>query len=326
MYMTRCIFDAFKVDTLNPPYDTGIARIYYPGQFGDTPAERNTGAVPVDETLAPCPVLILLPGMNTDPSCYRWLAELLAPFGIATVTYQLITSEGPGVITATPGIDADALTPEQFGSRLSAIAVPSILSMLERVNAQGTLAGKLDLGRLAFGGHSAGGTAALLNARTSWFPALKAVFSYGAHSGASTMLGWPAETVLPIGSDAPVLLIGGEQDGCIAHSAHCYGSDNPSTTARLKQTFDEALPDRDGSNTLLLLKDANHFSICAPDDTTCGRGFIDFPVTSERARHVIGQAICLFLRCFLNGDEHARRAYRELDGIDRMATCTLLRK
>ncbi|WP_226660757.1 alpha/beta hydrolase family protein [Microbulbifer aggregans] len=326
MYMTRCIFDAFKVDTLNPPYDTGIARIYYPGQFGDTATERNTGAVPVDPTLSPCPVLIILPGMNTDHSSYRWLAELLAPFGIATVTYQLISHGGIGGIVATPGIDAEALTPAQFGDRPSAIAMPAIMSMLERVNAEGTLAGKLDLQRLAFGGHSAGGTASLLNARTSWFPGLKAVFSYGAHSGASTALGWPAQTVLPIGGDVPVLLIGGEQDGCIAQSAHHYGSSNASSTDRLRQTFDEALPDRDGSNTLLLLKDANHFSICSPPDSTCGRGFIDSPVTPERARHVIGQAISLFLRSHLTDDEDARQAYRELDGIDRMATSTLFRK
>lgn len=326
MYMTRCLFDAFKVDALQPPYDTGIARIYYPAQYGDSFEERNTGAVPVDESLAPCPVLILFHGINIDPAGYRWLAESLAASGIVTVTYQLVAEEMPGYVAATPGIELQSLTPDQFGKQPSALAMPAILTMLERLNGSGLLAGKLDLDRLAFGGHSAGGTLALLNANPQWFPALRAVFSYGAHTGASTLLGWPEETLLPVSEDIPVLLIGGEQDGCIAHSAHRYGSSNASATARIEQTFDQAVPENSGNNTLLLLNDANHFSICFPADDTCGRSYIDLPAESGQGRDTAGQAIGSFLKGFLCDDQEARTAFQELSGANHEQISKLLRK
>ncbi|WOX05933.1 alpha/beta hydrolase family protein [Microbulbifer pacificus] len=326
MYMTRSIFDAFKVDSLQPPYDTGIARIYYPGQFGDTIEERRTGVVPVDETMAPCPVMILFQGMNTDPSGYRWLAEALAPSGIVTVTYQLVAEEMPGHVTATPGMDILALTPGDFGKRPSAIALPAILTMLERLNRNGVLAGKLDLNRIALGGHSAGGMLALLNARPCWFPAVRAVFAYGAHTGAATALGWPDETLLPISADIPVLLIGGDKDGCIAQSAAGYGSSNASATDRVEQTFNKAVAENGGKNTLLLLRGANHFSICTPPDETCGRGYIDFPADSDTGRLAAGRAIALFLRCHLCGDTEAQAKYLELCDVDHQSILKLLHK
>ncbi|MBB5210121.1 alpha/beta hydrolase family protein [Microbulbifer hydrolyticus] len=326
MYITRCIFDAFKVDSLHPPYDTGIARIYYPARYGGSFDERNTGAVPVDDALAPCPVLILFHGINIDPAGYRWLAETLASSGIVTVTYQLVAEEMPGYVAATPAIDIKALTPDQFGQRPSALAVPAILSMLEKLNTKGLLAGKLDLNRLAFGGHSAGGTLALLNANRDWFPALRAVFAYGAHTGASTVLGWPEETLLPVNADVPVLVIGGEQDGCIAHSAHRYGSDSNSATARIEQTFDKSIPENGGDNVLLLMHDANHFSFCTPPDDTCGRGFIDLPVETDRARNTIEQAIRLLIQGFLGGQSESRDSYRKLSAADHELISKLLRK
>ncbi|WP_141398455.1 MULTISPECIES: hypothetical protein [Microbulbifer] len=59
---------------------------------------------------------------------------------------------------------------------------------------------------------------ALLNANPDWFPALRAVFAYGARTGAPTALDWPEETLLPISPGVLLLMIGGEKDGCIAHS------------------------------------------------------------------------------------------------------------
>lgn len=326
MYMTRSIFDAFKVDSLQPPYDTGIARIYYPGQFGDTFEERKTGVVPVDESMAPCPVMILFQGMNTDPASYRWLAEALAPSGIVTVTYQLVAEEMPGQVAATPGMDIRALTPGDFGKRPSALALPAILDMLGRLNRNGVLAGKLDLNRIALGGHSAGGMLALLNARPSWFPALRAVFAYGAHTGAATVLGWPDNTLLPLSAGIPVLLIGGDRDGCIAHSGQSYGSTNASATDRVEQTFHRAVPENGGKNTLLLLKGANHFSICAPTDDTCGRGYIDFPAESDRGREAAGRAIGLFLQCHLRSDTKAQASFAELSGVDHQSILKLMHK
>lgn len=326
MFMTRCIFEAFKVDTLKSPYDTGIARIYYPARLSASPDAQDTGTIPFDDRLPPCPVLIFFQGINTDPACYRWLAESLAAAGIVTVTYQLVTEELPGFVAATPGLDMQALAPDAFGTRPSAVAMPAILSMLTRLNRHGTLEGKLDLDRLAFGGHSAGGTLALLNANRDWFPSVRAVFAYGAHTGGSTALGWPEKTLLPVSVDMPVLLIGGQRDGCIAQTAHRYGTSNASATALVEQTFDEAVPKNEGRNALLLLKDANHFSICSPEDRTCGRGYIDFPVVSSEGHDVLGQAIGSFLTKVLCMPAEAQQLFPEFDQLDRKVIDTLKRK
>ena len=326
MYMTRCIFDAFKVDTLSPPYDTGIARIYYPARYSGSVDEQNTGTIPFDDRFPPCPVLILFQGINTDPASYRWLAESLAQAGIVTVTYQLVAEEIPGSVAATPGIELQALTPDQFGKRPSAIAVPAILSMLTRLNGNGVLAGNLDLNRLAFGGHSAGGTIALLNANQNWFPDVRAVFAYGAHTSGSTALGWPDKSILPIHANIPVLLIGGLQDGCVAQSAHRYGTDTVSTTALIEQTFDCAIAENDGRNTLILLNNANHFSICSPDDHTCGRGYIDEPVLSNEGQKLIGQAIGNFLTRTLCVPKEFQNTFPDLDTHPDIPVDTLRRK
>lgn len=326
MYMTRCIFDAFKVDTLSPPYDTGIARIYYPARYSGSLQEQTTGTIPFDDRVPPCPVVILLQGINTDPSSYRWLAELLAPAGIVTVTYQLVAQEIPGAVAATPGINLQALTPDQFGKHPSAIAVPAILSMLARLNGNGVLAGNLDLSRIAFGGHSAGGTMALLNADQGWFPAIRAVFAYGAHTAGSTALGWPEETILPINPEIPVLLIGGLQDGCVAQSAHRYGVHTASATALVEQTFDHAVAENNGRNTLLLVDNANHFSICSPEDRTCGRGYIDETVSSTEGHAVIGQAIGSFLTRVFCVPEELQHTFPELDTLHQTPVNTLRHK
>ena len=326
MFMTRCIFEAFKVDTLKPPYDTGIARVYYPARLSASPDAQDTGTIPFDDRLPPSPVVIFFQGINTDPAGYRWLAESLAAAGIVTVTYQLVTEELPGLVAATPGLDMEALAPDAFGTRPSAVAMPAILSMLTRLNRQGTLAGKLDLDRLAFGGHSAGGTLALLNANRDWFPGVRAVFAYAAHTGGSTALGWPEKTLLPVSADIPVLLIGGKQDGCIAQTAHRYGTSDASTTALVAQTFDAAVPENNGRNVLLLLKDANHFSICSPEDQTCGRGYIDLPVVSSEAPYVLGQAIGSFLARGLGVPEELQRSFPEAEDLDQNVVHTFKRK
>nr|WP_010130648.1 alpha/beta hydrolase [Microbulbifer agarilyticus] len=326
MYMTRCIFDAFKIESFQPPYDTGIARIYYPAQYSGSTNEQDTGLIPADESLAPYPVLILFHGMNTDSAGYRWLAEALAPLGIATVTYQLVSEATYGSRAVTPGIDLEALTPEKFGTAPSAQAAQPILEMLERLNSDSLLAGKLDLTRLAFGGHSAGGTLALLNANQEWFPSLRAVFTYGAHTGVSTALGWPEETLLPFPPDLPLLLMGGEQDGCIAHSARHYGDATPGATARIEQTFEKAVPQNNGNNTLLLFNEANHFAICTPADETCGRGYIDTPTISHHARESLGYVICNFLQGFLCDEQDAFEMYRALEKANRPYISQLARK
>ncbi|KUJ84501.1 hypothetical protein AWR36_002045 [Microbulbifer flavimaris] len=86
-------------------------------------------------------MLILFNGINVDPSGYRWMAETVAPTGVVTATNQLVSEEMTGHTAATSGIDLDRLTPEQLSHRLSVLALPALLAMLQRLNGEGLLAG-----------------------------------------------------------------------------------------------------------------------------------------------------------------------------------------
>ena len=142
------------------------------------------------------------------------------------------------------------------------------------------LAGLLDLDRIVLGGHSAGGTVAILNARPDWFPGVCAAFSYGAHAGAATALGYAPDTLFDLPSQVPLLLLGGTRDGCIAHSAGRYGQDREgSATARVELTFDRGLTSDRGDCYLAIIDGANHFSLAWPQDDTTGRPFIDLPAS-----------------------------------------------
>ena len=92
---------------------------------------------------------------------------------------------------------------------------------------------------VALGGHSGGGTVVLQSANPAWFPSVKAVFTYGAHAMASTVLGWPVGHVLDLSDDVAVLLMTGEHDGVMAASAVRYGSGSlrslSSTTVRRRR-------------------------------------------------------------------------------------------
>ena len=305
MQLTRALFDAFKVESLPPPYDTAVAKIYYPARYGGSVEERNTGSIPAETELAPFPIVVMFPGINIEVATYGWLAKRLGERGIVTVTYQLVAEEMPGQVGITPGIDLDAIRPETYGSRPSALALQPVMGMLERLNRTGVLAGKLDLAKIAIGGHSAGGTLALLNAREDWLPGLQAVFTFGSHTGATTALGWPEDTLLPVETDTPILIMGGDRDGCIAESGYQYGSGNVSPTQRVEQTFERALPPNNGTNLLAILRNANHFSITSPVDDTCSRTFIDEPVNGDRSTNLVGDLICDFLCLHLRGDREA---------------------
>jgi pimeloyl-ACP methyl ester carboxylesterase len=150
------------------------------------------------------------------------------------------------------------------------------MEALQQLNqAPGVLQSALDLSRILIGGHSAGGTVALLNANPDWFKGLCGVFSYAAHTGASTALGHPPNTILPLPGDCPALLMGGTADGVIAASGSRYGDSAQSSTERIEATFAQAVPDRAGANHLVLLQGANHFTFVHPRDDSTGRAFLE---------------------------------------------------
>lgn len=270
--MIRAFYRSVHVEGVKAPYNTITLKVYYPAIFSGTPQERNTGIIPADPSSAPYPVVIFMPGINVSMESYAWLGKALAEHGIITALYNWVAEDFPGSVTITPGMDLNFLKPDTYGNGPSANALPAILEELERINRSGLLVEMLDLKRIYLGGHSAGGTMALLNANSNWFPQVRGAFSYGAHSGASTMLGYPPATILPL-HDLPLLIMGGTHDGVIAESSHRYALEGEATpTLLLERTFHEAAK---GDAALIIFEGANHFLAAYPHDETTGRGFLE---------------------------------------------------
>lgn len=306
----RAIYRAVAIPGCAAPYDRASLKIYYPSSPTGSDEERNSGVVPAARGGAPYPVVIMLPGINVGPESYGWLARRLASAGVITVTYTLVAEEMPGYISLTPGLRIAALTPDQYGLTPSATAISPVLEDLAKLNASGVLAGLLDLDRVVLGGHSAGGTVAILNARPDWFPGVCAAFSYGAHAGAATALGYAPDTLFELPSRVPLLLLGGSRDGCIAHSAGRYGQEREgSATARVELTFDEGLTSERDDCYLAIIEGANHFSLAWPQDDTTGRPFIDLPTTRPDAtlRDLLADLVYWFIAATVQADAAARQ-------------------
>jgi len=305
----RALYRAVRIPAAEAPYDRASLKVYYPASPTGSEQERNSGVVPASADRAPFPVVLIMPGINVGPESYGWLARKLAEAGRIAVTYTLVAEEMPGYISLTPGLDIAALAPDAYGAKASATAVMPILEELKELNTRGVLAGRLDLERVVLGGHSAGGTVAILNARPDWFPGIAAAFSYGAHAGAATALGYPAGSLFELPAGLPLLIMGGTEDGCIANSAGRYGeASEGSATAKVEQTFDQGLVSSRGDSYLAIIEGANHFSLAWPQDDTTGRPFIDLPTTRPDAalRELLANLVDWFLCATLDGDQPAR--------------------
>ncbi len=300
-WRVRALYRAAAVPGLGAPYDRVTLKAYYPAAFGNSAEERNSGCVPADHGRGPCPVVILLPGINVGPESYAWLAQALAAQGFVCVLPSMIGEEMPGYTSLTPGLDITALLPDQYGTRPSATALGAIREALVELNTSGLLEGLLDLQRIVLGGHSAGGSVALLNARRDWLAGLCATFTYGAHAGAASALGYAGGAQFALQAEVPTLMLGGECDGCIAESLHRYGLDAGSLSAAdmLRRSFGEALPAQRAASHLGILRGANHFSLAFPEDGCTGRPFIDYPIT--RPAHHLRRQLLLAISRFLRG-------------------------
>lgn len=280
--MVRAVFG-----TAPMPNGTALhLKAHYPALYGGTLNERNTGMIPADLSQGPRPVAVIMPGINVAHESYAWLSTALVGAGFVAITYGWICEELPGLPALSPGLDVTALKPDAYGTRPSSTALAPLLDWLAEANAQGPLAGLLDLKRIVLGGHSAGGSVALMNADPDWFPGLRGVWSYGAHSKASTMLGYPEDTVLSLPGKLPTLLIGGDQDGVVAASAFRYGAAegaDPDPVGPLRRTLDEGLAAASAPSELRIIKGANHFSACYPADPATGRPFLDWPCQRDDA-------------------------------------------
>jgi dienelactone hydrolase len=294
-HAVRAIFRSVVVPGLSAPNNTAHLKIHYPACAPQNDEERNSGMLKAWPDGPTFPVVILLPGINVGPEGLGWLAHELTSKGLIVVSYCLIGEEFPGLVSATPGLDISALSPKDYGKRPSALALQPILDDLSACNETGLLAGRIDVSRVILGGHSAGGTTALVNANPAWFSGIKGAFSYAAHTAAASLLGHPPGSMNAICADVPCLIIGGQNDGVIAGSAARYGDPDGDATGRVIATFDQAISRNKGDCVLAILKGANHFSIISPKDNATGRAFLDQDETLDDAMGLLGNLIWAFI-------------------------------
>jgi hypothetical protein len=219
----------------------------------------------------------------------------------------------PGFYGTTPGLDLSALQAGVYGTRPPSIALAPIIDRLGELNREGTLAGTLDLSRIVLGGHSGGGTVALECARTSYFPGLRAVVTYAAHTVPAAVLGHPEGTVLEAASDVPALVMLGTEDGTMKRSISRYpGKD--ATWNPVIQTFEEAIPGGRDDAWLVIWEGANHFGMGYPLDPTCARGFLDLEPTTDAAttRGDMTKVIVDFLDAYVRGNPGGVAALEKL--------------
>lgn len=310
----RSLFQAAKVENASSPYDTIHLKVFYPSQASNSNQEQNLGIIPADSQQSPFKVVIFFNGINCGGELYQWLAVKLAERGLVVVTFSWVAENLPGMIALTPGVDITMLAPSMYGKGATASALPTLLMALERLQAEGVLAGLLDLNQIVLGGHSAGARVAIESANPRFFPQVAAAFAYAAHTAAVTQLGYPAGTILPLPDSLPLLLIGGTCDGVIANSSHRYGVAWEQATTPVIRTFHEAIAGGRNDSYLLLLEGANHYSVAYPLDSTTGRSFLDFPPTQSEIplRNLIAEAIGLFIDAHVCSQPTAVEALNQL--------------
>ena len=314
--VVRAYRDAVRVDDVPAPYDTVHLTVRHPALPARDDVERMSGALGADTSGAPYPVVVVVPGVNVASAGYAWLATALVEAGHVVVTYDWVGELFPGQNGLTPGVDISVATPQAYGTAPTTPALRPVLDRLAAVNAEGPLAGMLDLGRVALLGHSAGGTVALQSASAEWFPEVGAVVTYGSHLMASQQLGFAPGTLVASPASVPVLLVSGTDDGVVSASAIRYGA---TAGAELHdpvvRTFQESF-DSAPEVWYVQVKGAGHLLPVQPEDPTSARGFLEPPLEADQAplRELFVSLVQEFLATHFGSDAaHAASLSHHLD-------------
>lgn len=292
------------------PYDRASLRLFYPARDTVDQQVRDSGIYHPRRERAPLPVLIFLPGVNIPHHSYHWLMEQFVAYGFVVALPEWIAQNVPGRISLTPGIDIEALKQDVFGTRPTASVLAPILDALAGMNVSATLNGLLDLTSIVLGGHGAGGTLALQNARPDWCAGVRAAFAYAPNPLAVLALGGWRNGVLPPLPEVPVMLVGATEDGLGDQHNAQYGRPGSAGWETVVAAFDECYDGGREDQYVAVLEGANHHSICSPLDDSIGRIFLDKPETrpGDDLRRLIRACFAGFLKAHMHGDAAAQGA------------------
>lgn len=242
------LIGAAKVPHVPPTEDTILYRLYLP------------------EGIDPAPLVILLPAEGASAAGYGWLANRLAGYGVAVVTYDWAATLTPDVCGLTPGIELSALDAAMDAVMPSAPAIPAILSELERVNPQ--IGGRIDLTRLILGGHGEGGWLALHNATRRFFLNALGAFAFCPNPLALMERAGHESVSMPVlPSEMPTLMIAASEDGVGARLNAQYGKAGERGAAFLKRMWDRCVGGGHGHAYFMILRGANFTTFTHPTDT-----------------------------------------------------------
>mmetsp|Transcript_20750 Transcript_20750/g.65666 ORF Transcript_20750/g.65666 Transcript_20750/m.65666 type:complete len:272 (+) Transcript_20750:125-940(+) len=154
---------------------------------------------------------------------------------------------------------------ERFAEGAAAPGLRATLAALGRINAGGPLAGRLDLGSVALGGHGVGGRAALeLACYGENFDQISACFTYGA-SLVNDPIGHDGPFYPPVGGvlpfragHPPLLMMGGTRDGVVGMYSKRTGEIDPLDT--LRRSIQEGVVGEESTSMacLVALRGASH--------------------------------------------------------------------
>ena len=309
----RAVYTAVEVAGARAPWDVAHVRVDFPAADVST-ADPSLGLIGVDPSRGLLPVVVLHGNFNCPPHYYQWLAHRLALAGYAAVTFTWVTTWLDARAGLTTGIDLSAIAPDATVLRSPHLLLEPLLDALTRVPDVGPA---LDVSRVVLGGHSAGGTLALLCTSREWHPSVRGAFSYAGHTRAQVPQGLGTDTYLPVPGDVPLLLVAGTADGvvgAIASRQGHTGTDHPMVATRQR-----AVP-ADADAWLVLIDGADHYSVCEGYDASTGRGYLETPGPADPVGVREEFASLVLDLCAVAFDEDAADARERLSAADRDRT------